>query len=156
MEGNIHAGALVGAVLLGVLLPWRVGRLPGSASDLVRCLLRAALTSLIAHAVLSVLVPYCLCGPGNNPSVQLWLPVTMAGIVSAVVPAVRVRWAAVALLVLTGVVLGNHFHSLVLSPVRCEYTGEVGPLMSNSCDRPARPTRLWHTWLTGLYGLEPE
>ena len=158
MEASFHATALLGVVAACGLAIWPWGTRPHSSGEATRAFFRGALTCLGAFAVLLTLVPMYLCGAGNNPSAQLWLPGVAAGVCAAFLPGVRARRVVIAALVGVGVLLGNHFHTLVLDPDRCAYTGEVGPLISNSCScgRPARAVRLWHTPLTGIYALSVE
>jgi hypothetical protein len=156
MDASVHAIVLLGILLAGALLLARLGGRVRSSSDLGKAFLRAILTSIGACAVLLLFVPFCRCGAGNNPKAQLWIPAVTAGICAAAIPNRRNSLLVAGALVIAGVTLGYHFHSLVLNPARCAYTGETGALISNSCNRPARAVGAWHTWVTGIYALRPQ
>ena len=143
--GDIHALMLIAIVPLSLV----VALLLRDSFSIKRSLLVFVPAFLLAE----ILCPRCLCGPGNNPSLQLVLPPIAAGILPMFIRRKKICIPAAVLLVITALLLGGNFHSLVLNPKACQYTGDLD-YIDNSCDRPAKGHELWHTWLTGLYGIE--
>lgn len=148
MEGNIHAALLLSTVVIGAVLCWRYRGMPSRRWQIGLRVLAAPVV-LVAVWAGSAGMFQCMCGPGNNPTIQGLLPAFMAAAATIVVRDWKPRLAAIALLFVLAYGLSWQFHSLVLPESRenQRYTGDA---MFDE-----RPAEFWHTQLTGLYRYIP-
>jgi hypothetical protein len=142
--GLLPAGTVVALVFRGHSEPPRLAR-----ARAIQAVLAFAGTIVVVY----LLTPYCTCGPKNNPSVQLWFPPIVAALCAIIVNRKWLRRTMTASFTIAALFLASNFHALVLDTTRCAYTGEIGPFISNSCNKPAQAVALWHTWFTGIYGI---
>lgn len=153
MEAHIHALLLLLIPVGSAIAVARLGAFPMGWRNWTRVGLRALVTSAAAVGILYLLSPSCLCGPGNNPGTQRWIPLVSALLLSGFIAPPWVRRALVGIALVGGFGLTVHFQSLVLDPDSCRYTGDREYIL-NSCGTPALAVELWHTPITGIYGLE--
>lgn len=140
--GDIHALFLLSIIPLSLLVSF-VFR--GAIS------LRRGVLFTLLFAVLVSLYPKCLCGVGNNPDLQLILPLIAASISSFFISRKKLLIPFVLLLLLSSFLLAEHFLLLVVNSDDCKFTGD---LLLIHCNQPVQTDRVWHTWLTGLYEIE--
>ena len=145
MAGDIHALILLFILPLSLL----IALLCRDSFSIIRAFLIFIPTLLAVGA----LYPQYNCGVGNNPFIELVLPPIAAGILALFVRRKRIYIPAAILLGVFAFQLAANFHSMVFDREACKYTGDL-ICISCSCDQPAKGHRLWHTWLTGLYGIE--
>ena len=150
MQGNLHAFFLLALPLAAVAIAARFGSIP-AGSTLKTTISRVVLYSIGAVLVFNLYFP-CLCGPGNNPNLQRYLPLIAGLLVSLSVSRTAIRRSFVALAFVAQLCLTIHFQSLVLDPDSCSFTGDPS-YIENSCSVKAQTNTLWHTKLTGLYEL---
>jgi hypothetical protein len=116
-------------------------------------LLRAICMSIMVFVFAYLLSFPCNCGEGNNPFSQLWIPALSSGLITIFIQSKKVYLTSALIFTVVAIAMGIHFHILVLSPPECIYTGDP-EYISNSCSKHAAAIQLWHTWLTGVYGIK--
>lgn len=151
MQGNLHALVLLALPLAAIALAARFGTRPVLCAELKPVVFRVALYCVGAAAIFSFYFP-CLCGSGNNPYLQRYLPLAAGLLVSLTVssPTVRRLFIAISFIAQPGLTL--HFHGLVLNPDSCSFTGDPSHI-EYSCSVKATTAPLWHTKATGLYEI---
>jgi hypothetical protein len=151
MQGNLHAFVLLALPLAAIALAARFGVVPVLGVELKPVISRLALYCVGAVAIFSLYFP-CLCGSGNNPNLQRYLPLAAGLLVSLTVSRPAVRRAFVALSFVAQLGLTFHFQSLVLNPDACSFTGDPS-YIENSCSVKATAAPLWHTRVTGIHEI---
>lgn len=153
MAATIHALLLLLIPVTAIFLCVKYGHLPKDLRGWAGASGRVLLALFGSVVVLYVLSLSCLCGTGNNPSSQKWIPILSVLPIAFLIVAPRLRRLSVSIFIFLGFILSLHFHSLVLNQTACAYTGDA-EYISNSCKVPARALKLWHTSITGIYGIE--
>lgn len=153
MHATIHAIVLLSIPVFSIFSCIKFGELPFHWKKLIYSCGRSFLTLLVSGFLLYGLRFSCLCGPGNNPSSQLWIPLLSAITTSFFVKKVALRRSLISLFVIMGIILSSDFHSLVLDSQSCSYTGD-SEYIENSCNVSATAYDLWHTSFTGIYGVK--
>ena len=148
MEGNIHAALLICTIVFTFFLLWKYGKLK---VQLYRIVIAPVFAILLFFA--SNFFFRCLCGAGNNPSIQAWLPAACCFVLVIFLRPVKIMFLALLLMAMSGYGLCWHFHKLVLpeNEQLCLYTGDTVLI---HCSKKVEPVKLWHTFFTGLYGLK--
>ena len=150
MEGNIHAWLLLSTIPIGAVLCWFYKGMPARRWHFALRILAASVV-VVAVWMGSAGMFQCLCGPGNNPTIQGWLPGIMAAVATVVIRNWRPRLATIALMLAMGYGLSWQFHKLVLPEDRTNqfYTG------ADMFEENPPEAKFWHTHVTGLFRLMP-
>jgi hypothetical protein len=149
MNADGHAVILLLTIPVNAIVIWRFH---GKDFSLRPAVIRFITFAFVVGLAMLFALPTYQAGPGNNPSSQLVLPLLEASAIWALVDRGWIRAAGATVAIAVGIGLGSHFHHLVLAQSECHYTGDP-KYISNSCNRPAEAHELWHTWITGIYGI---
>ena len=147
-EDDLHALFLLALLPLAAILLWFFGKKPSSG-------LRGLLAFLLIYIVTTGWGPVYVFGPKIIVTKQMLIPALVAMVCAAYIDNRWLRWTINILLLVIAMSLSTHFLVLVATnPARCEYTGHTDKHVSYRCNKPAKPYRLWHTWLTNIYELQ--
>lgn len=165
MDANIHAVILILILPLTCVFIWMKKEMWGLRSlasfhsrifntiiNICFRILRVTFVFIISFSLAYLFSFPCSCGESNNPFSQLWIPALSAGLIAAFIQSRKLYLSAAVLITIVAVALGIHFHILVLGQPECLWTGDPNYIL-NSCSHPAIAVKLWHTWLTGIYGI---
>lgn len=153
MEANLHALGMIGIHLATFWALWHF-RKPVTP---LRSWWREALARFgyavgaFTVVMVAVMVSVPVFKSGFSPNLQMSSSVLSAIIVAIAANRGRVRLSLVALQIVGGIALGNHYTHLANDKTACRYTGPDVDFIGNSCNRPARSAPLWHSSFTGIH-----
>jgi hypothetical protein len=146
MQGDLNAIGLIVVLVFTAVILFQFGEL--KPKRIVLSLLAGLLTVI----VMAIQFTY-KCGPGNNPSYQIYIPALCLILIIMFVKGQNVLWISSLILFVAGYLLSWHFHFLIFKAG--SYTGEPRHLScpQSKDDRKETVMKQWHTSLTGLYKL---
>jgi hypothetical protein len=150
MDANIHAVAFLAVFPLIAAFLWKFGRMPRSRGDWKASVL-SGIGGFLATGFLPFWLAYGkLCGP--DVGFQVIVPVLSSGVCVAAVRGWKLRTAVSITYFVIAVVLNGQFWQLTMHDGR--YVGLENGKPFILCSKPVIAHGLWHSWFTGIYGLE--